>query len=642
MVSGTALLLFGALHVHAEQSERSYAYLNATSYAAGETLVVHASTPFPMVQVSVERVGVRVDSMLQIPDLTASSSPIPDSSWILGCNWPALVSLVIPPEWSSGYYQVRILTPYGAQLTKAPFVVRASEATPRTVLMVSAVHTWQAYNAFGGKSLYDYNSSHGRAPRVTFDRPYDANVGLGQMPKYEIPMARWLERSGIPVDYATDVDLSTRPQILNGHRVLLIAGHSEYWSASMYDAVEQFADSGGNVAVLGGNTCMWAVRAEDQARTLVCYKSYADPLKSDHPESTTVQWRDVLLGRPECAFLGVLTPSCEPMVSTSLRFNRTFNWLTAGLEGEVGNFWGSQVLGYEFDSYLPTFSPTLAVPVLQTNVAGQCSQVHTGTYYELQPTFGIQKSGGGIMDVGTVQWSWGLDSVTAAPDPRMQRFTSNLFAGFQHRLASARNAAVILQTVLSDTGGSAPPDIRLNVASVSGDTSAGVAVVLRDDGVWPDTAAGDRLYTGRLDIAAGERFPKTISYVVGPGLPCPLRPTPYFWLEDAVLLDSLYYRMADTVLSCDEVVGAPPRGSAAFHFSVSPNPARGIQRLRWSAEMGVREVTIYDVHGRRQAVLHPSAHSTSVDWDGRAAGGIYWARAVGTRGVWVSRLVRLR
>jgi hypothetical protein len=224
----------------------------------------------------------------------------------------------------------------------------------------------------------------------------------------------------------------------------------------------------------------------------------------------------------------------------------------------------------------------------------------------------------------------------------MQQFTANLFAGFQHRLATARDAAVILQTVLGDTGGTAPLDIRLDVASVSGDTSAGVPVVLRDDGVWPDTAAGDRLYTGRLDVAAGERFPKTISYVVGPGLPCPLRPTPYFWLEDAVLQDSLYYRAVDTLVSCDEVVGVRPRVPVAYHLSVSPNPARGIQRLRWSAEMGVREVTIYDVNGRRQATLHPAAHSTSVDWDGRAAGGIYWARAVGKNGAWVTRLVRLR
>ena len=36
----------------------SYAYLNATSYAAGETLVVYASSPSPLVRVCVERIGL--------------------------------------------------------------------------------------------------------------------------------------------------------------------------------------------------------------------------------------------------------------------------------------------------------------------------------------------------------------------------------------------------------------------------------------------------------------------------------------------------------------------------------------------------------------------------------------------------------
>src|SRR5439155_16048150 len=98
----------------------------------------------------------------------------------------------------------------------------------------------------------------------------------GQQPQFEAPFISWFEREGFTADYATDVDLALDPGLLTGRRLLLIVGHNEYWSRSMYDAVEAFVDTSGNVAFLGGNTCYYAVRYENQGRTLVCYKSFAD------------------------------------------------------------------------------------------------------------------------------------------------------------------------------------------------------------------------------------------------------------------------------------------------------------------------------------------------------------------------------
>ena len=35
-----------------------------------------------------------------------------------------------------------------------------------------ATNTYQAYNNWGGKSLYEFNSTGGRATKVSYNRPY--------------------------------------------------------------------------------------------------------------------------------------------------------------------------------------------------------------------------------------------------------------------------------------------------------------------------------------------------------------------------------------------------------------------------------------------------------------------------------------
>jgi len=263
----------------------------------------------------------------------------------------------VPTDAPTGYYLVKLST--ASAQTYAPLVVR--EAMPGAPILVDiAMNTYQAYNAFGGKSLYDFNSPGGRAPKVTFNRPYDSHAGLGQ-PQFEVPFVKWLERAGFSADYATDVDLSQNPALLNGHRLLLIVGHNEYWSRNMFNFTQTFADTGGNIAVLGGNTCYWQVRYENAGRTLVCYKSTDDPMFHIATEQTTVQWRDRWVRRPECLLFGVMYPYCAGTASDSMVFTHTYSWITEGLEDQVGRKFGDKVVGYEYDTFFEDRSPAKAV-----------------------------------------------------------------------------------------------------------------------------------------------------------------------------------------------------------------------------------------------------------------------------------------
>src|SRR5262249_53955657 len=156
----------------------------------------------------------------------------------------------------SGYYLVKLTTPPPPATPTAQsyiiFVVRDDNRNA-TFLMNSAVTTYQAYNWWGGNSLYSGFPDGGPHTEVSFDRPYQAldvetgldfGQGTGQFfdpyptrytqnPSanlwpwvgFEYPMVRFLEREGYDVTYATDIDLHSKPTLLTNRRAFLSVGH---------------------------------------------------------------------------------------------------------------------------------------------------------------------------------------------------------------------------------------------------------------------------------------------------------------------------------------------------------------------------------------------------------------------------------
>ena len=80
------------------------------------------------------------------------------------------------------------------------------------ILFQTADTTWQAYNSYGGNSLY-VGSPAGRAYKVSYNRPFNTrSVDNGQdwLFNAEYPMVRWLEANGYDVSYFTGVDSDRR------------------------------------------------------------------------------------------------------------------------------------------------------------------------------------------------------------------------------------------------------------------------------------------------------------------------------------------------------------------------------------------------------------------------------------------------
>ena len=112
------------------------------------------------------------------------------------------------------------------------------------------MNTYQAYNNWGGRSLYAYNSDF-QARKVSFNRPYADSQGAGQyLGSYEYPAVRFLEREGYDVTYASDVDVHENANLLQFKKADLVVGHGEYWSWQMRTNIVAARDSGVSLGII--------------------------------------------------------------------------------------------------------------------------------------------------------------------------------------------------------------------------------------------------------------------------------------------------------------------------------------------------------------------------------------------------------
>ena len=183
------------------------------------------------------------------------------------------------------------------------FVVRDDDGSS-DVLFQTSDSTWQAYNQFGGNSLYVGNPV-GRAVKVSYDRPFTTR---GTSPEdwlfnAEYPYIRWLERNGFDVSYISGVDSDRFGGLLRQHQVYSAIGHDEYWSGQQRANVEAARAAGVNLAFFTGNEVFWKTRWENGYRTLVCYKT-THGTGPDPSGIWTGTWRDGRL----CGTPGARTP----------------------------------------------------------------------------------------------------------------------------------------------------------------------------------------------------------------------------------------------------------------------------------------------------------------------------------------------
>jgi hypothetical protein len=488
-------------------------YPSTTSVAPGDQLSLHvsvrASEPY---RIEVYRLGWYGGAggrlMTCVPSCTGTekgieqpSPTVEPSTGRAAANWPVTDTIAVDAAWVSGYYVAKLVrAPPGAPVAASdvPFIVR-QDAKPSEALVVVPVNTWEAYNPWGGKSVYGVNSTNGvPAVEVSFDRPLAVDrpgyaAAQNSFLNWELPLVRFLESEGVDVSYETDVDVDEAPASLLQHRLVLVAGHSEYWTSGIRQAYETALAHGTNLAFMGANDGYWRVRYADERRTMVAYKEQAasDP---EAKELTTL-FRLLSPASPECAVLGgehqppggrptatapepTIVPAPEALNDSwfsGTGFNATS--LVRGL------------LGYEWDAPVPGCPSSPTWRALFTGGPDAPSAFAASRW--------TAPSGATVFNAGTLQFAWGLDDGGHGKvDPRLQRFVLNMLGDLTRPATTTLRVAATTRGVsigISDSN----PRLRAIIYLRGQRSSTGIQ--------WqPVSSCGQRM-PSCLDLAPGHR-----------------------------------------------------------------------------------------------------------------------------------------
>ena len=253
-------------------------------------------------------------------------------------------------DWPAGAYLLRLDASTGAE-RYVPITVRSASTAGKVVILDDNT-TWQAYNTWGGYSLYQGPDGRPdeRGYAVSFDRPYDL-TGADKFLFFDQAAIALAERTRVPLAYETDVDLDQHPGLLVGARAVITLGHDEYYSLAMRSALLAARDAGTNLAFLGANAIYRHVRFADSGRVMICYKDAAiDPLHGRDNADTTQQWRDPPGPRPESAITGVFY-ECNPVSAPYVVYDPS-SWIFAGTGVREGERFAGMV-GPEYDRLNP-------------------------------------------------------------------------------------------------------------------------------------------------------------------------------------------------------------------------------------------------------------------------------------------------
>jgi hypothetical protein len=454
------------------------------SVKVGNSVSFKIKSPASSYKVDIYRMGYYGgDGARLITSLTASISvsqaqPACNTNTVTGLvdcgNWGVSATWSVPATAVSGVYFARIYRTDGTSgANQIPFVVTDS-SSHSGILFMTSDETWQAYNDWGGYSVYTGNATGspwccsalnpGRAVQVSYNRPFatraDTPNGQDFFFYAEFPMIQFLEKNGYDASYVSQVDVaqSGAASMIEQHKALMNTGHSEYWDAAGLGNITTARNAGVNLAFFTGNTAWWKTRwgnsqfGNEPYRTLITYKESLDSRQSDpaDPPTWTGAWRDQRFSppgdaSPENALTGQLwdVNCCSYADTVPAAYSRLQIWKNTAVAnlspGQTYTMPG-ETLGYEWDSDVDNgFRPSGEIDMSQT-----CENPVTARLLTVTEEFVSDKacnsltlyrapSGALVFDAGTVQWAWGLESAHDGdsknpPDPVMQQATVNLFA----------------------------------------------------------------------------------------------------------------------------------------------------------------------------------------------------------------------
>ena len=368
-------------------------FATSMSVNAGETENFKINTPAKSYHIDILRLGYYqgngarkvVSGMLPTATLPQTQPACRNDTaptGLIDCgNWAVSASWTVPSNAVSGLYIAHLVRNDTGGDSLIPFVVR-NDASHSDILFQTSDETWEAYNTYGGNSLYQCTvncppgnpEAYKGADKVSYNRPWHSALddnGASWFMYAEYPMIRFLEANGYDVSYMSGLDVATRGSLLLNHKVFLSTGHDEYWSGDQRANVLAARNAGVNLAFFSGNEVFWKTRWEPSidgsntaGRTLVTYKEthYDAPTDPQDPPTWTGTWMDPRFsppadgGQPQNALTGQLftvnagtTDITVPAAYSKLRFWRNTRVASLASGQSTTLDAGTGTLGYEWD-----------------------------------------------------------------------------------------------------------------------------------------------------------------------------------------------------------------------------------------------------------------------------------------------------
>jgi N,N-dimethylformamidase len=224
-----------------------------------------------------------------------------------GCGWTPTLELVIPPEWRSGFYALRltgrtqdggpvesyvpffirpvrgtatsriaVVAPTGTYLAYANSALRLDqihvEAQFESLIMLSNDDLYLSDHRELGMSTYDMHRDGSGSCYSSAERPLINMRPRGNTFNYvnDTFLLDFLETKGFDYDVVTDEDIHREgAKLLKPYDVVITLTHPEYVSREMMDAFEAYQGGGGRHMYLGGNGFYWRIAFHPTAPNMI-------------------------------------------------------------------------------------------------------------------------------------------------------------------------------------------------------------------------------------------------------------------------------------------------------------------------------------------------------------------------------------
>jgi len=276
-------------------------FCDEPSVTHGEAIRLFVHTERPA-ELSLHRMGEELADSAQRWDVPVTIQTGRYDHWS-GFDWEPTLEIA-----TGGFHpgvHVAVLTSDDGTTFRIPVIIKASE--PVEVAVIACTNTWQAYNRFGGMSVYDDTATprplrwvkHAmhvtnvgftvgdrrripalplpfRRPNVALDKDLgglglDPVAHLSHLARGEWELLRFLEQERVEYGVFSDRDFAFDP-VPTTAKLVIFNVHSEYWSEEMIGQLGAYVQRGGRVLFLSGNNMYRKVAFLADGLSLVDYK----------------------------------------------------------------------------------------------------------------------------------------------------------------------------------------------------------------------------------------------------------------------------------------------------------------------------------------------------------------------------------